>query len=1024
MNSKADYRGLLELSPDGVIVVQADCSILAVNSNLEQMFGYSAADLVGLPLEFLLPAALAAVRQVQGADSSHPASRPVPLEYWVQDASGNTLAVDVTLAGVHAGDAQQPLVCISVRDATPRKTTEQALEEALIKSDLIQSDLLHLSNTLPLAIFQWECNDAGRVNYTFMSARVQDLLGLAPERILADAAAFLAPLLAEDAQLLASHMALASEQVRQGRQQASFSLSVRAQLEGTLRWLRLSTVYGGRRVDGRMIWNGYLEDITRRKKAEEDKELATHQFKTLWEKSPDTYVFLGPRGVLSCNAPALDLFGIASAQDLVGSSLSDARFSPPSQAGGQASASLFAALLAYASALAREGAEGATPPAGVALRLVRGSIKFEWLLLRHGRTAFVAEIVVTPMQIDAHDGYLLICQDISVQRQAQIELLNAKLAAEDTARTKADFLANMSHEIRTPMNAIVGLSHLVLQTELSRTQRDFLTKIQDSGQHLLGIINDILDFSKMEAGKLSLEQRDFQLSKVLEQVANLTEDKAQGKGLELVFDIDPAVPDALHGDALRLGQILINYANNAIKFTPSGEICVAVRVLQSHGAHFTLRFEVRDTGIGLSAEQQQRLFQSFQQADTSTTRKYGGTGLGLAICKSLAELMQGSVGVDSELGRGSTFWFTAQLQKASRQHPALHAAAEAAATPASLAAALARIAGARVLLVEDNDLNQLVAGELLRAAGLEVDLAENGRVAVEHVLRAPRQWDLVLMDMQMPVLDGVSATREIRQALGGTMPVIVAMTANAMPQHRASCLQVGMQDFVTKPIDPEQLWSTLLRWIAPRHSAPAAAAAAAAVPAHSPAAPLPSGIAGLDTGQGLKRVLGKQDTYLHMLRRFVNGQRDAIATVQAALAAGDWPAAERAAHTLKGVAGNLGATQVQGDAGALEEALHHRADQATLAARVHTADASLAALVGALEQQLPAPVDVAASDTDARRLVTLVAELKALLQEDDAAALDLFGENVALLKFAYPASFTALEAALTGYDFPKALACL
>ena len=1024
MNSNADYRGLLELSPDGVIVVRADCSILAVNDNLVDMFGYSAADLSGVPLEFLLPAACDAVRKVQAEPAPAPGqgrTKNALLEFWVQNAEGGTLAVDVTLARVHAQDTPQPLVCVSVRDATLRKRTEQALEEARIKSARVQSDLLHLSNTLPLAIFQWESDNAGVAKYTFMSARVEEVLGIAAERLLADPALFSAPLVAEDAALLGEQVAGVLAQVRQGQQQASFSLAVRAQVHGAQNWLRISAVYGGRRVDGRTIWNGYLEDITRRKKTEEEKELATFQFKTLWEKSPDTYLFLGPQGVLSCNAPALDLFGIEAGVDLVGHSLTDPRFSPEVQAGGHASAALFADILAYASALAREGAEPPVAPSGVLLRPVRGSVKFEWLFLRHGVAVFVAEVVVTPMQIDCHDGYLLICQDISPQRQAQMELLSAKQAAEDTARTKADFLANMSHEIRTPMNAIVGLSHLVLQGELNRTQRDFLTKIQDSGQHLLGIINDILDFSKMEAGKLTVEQRDFALSRVLDNLTNLIGDKARSKGLELLFDIDPQVPDVLHGDALRLGQILINYANNAIKFTHSGEICIAVFPLERHANQVTLRFEVRDTGIGLSEDQMARLFQSFQQADTSTTRKYGGTGLGLAISKSLAELMHGNVGVESVLGRGSTFWCTAQLEIGHGQ-PALPSdGVDGAAESGTLAQRLARIAGARILLVEDNDLNQLVASELLSGAGLVVDIADNGRIAVERVLRQPGHWDLVMMDMQMPVLDGVAATQEIREALGHDLPVIVAMTANAMPQHREQCLQAGMQDFVTKPIDPEQLWSTLLRWIAPKQDCVDGAPDTVSPATRAEPVQLPRDIHGLDTALGLRRVLGKEATYLHMLRKFINGQRDAMALVEWALAEDDWPGAERVAHTLKGVAGNVGATQVQAHAAALEEALRVRAPPDTVQALTQTADASLTALLAALQQQLPEEEQVQASNADAGRLSELVSELKALLQADDSAALDLFGEHAALLKFAYPAQFQSLESAMEGYDFSRAL---
>jgi PAS domain S-box-containing protein len=1021
MPATADYRGLLELSPDGVIVVRTDCSVLAVNHNLVEMFGYSAADLQGVPLEFLLPPACDAVRQVLAAQAAgHPQGKHAVLELWVQDANGSTLAVDVTLAGVSSPDQQEALVCISVRDATLRKKTEQALEEARIRSDRFQNDLLHLSNTLPLAIFQWESDDAGILKYTFISARVHDVLGIPAPSILADPKQFVAPIYDDDTLLLSSQIADVRAQIQHGATEASFSLALRAQVRGALHWLRLSTVYGGRRVDGRTIWNGYLEDITRRKKTEEEKELATLQFKTLWEKSPDTYLFLGPHGVLTCNAPALDLFGLQHPDDLVGQSLTDARFSPLLQSGGQPSQALFASILRYASALARDTADAPLAPPGVALRLVRGSVKFEWLLLRNASTPFVADIVVTPMQIDAHDGYLLICQDISLQRQAQTELLNAKLAAEDTARIKADFLANMSHEIRTPMNAIVGLSHLVLQTELDRKQRDFLCKIQDSGQHLLGIINHVLDFSKMEAGKLSVELRDFELNRVFENLVNLIGEKARSKGLELLFDIDPRVPGALHGDALRLGQILINYANNAIKFTHSGEICIAVFPLHQHGKRITLRFEVRDTGIGLNQEQKERLFQSFQQADTSTTRKYGGTGLGLAISKSLAELMHGSVGVESAPGQGSTFWFTAELEAVDAADFAPTAAPAMFAAEGKLDGELARIAGARILLVEDNDLNQLVASELMHGAGLQVDIVDNGRTAVERILLSPTAWDVVLMDMQMPVLDGVAATREIRAALGVNLPVIIAMTANAMAHHRDICLQAGMQDFITKPIEPEQLWATLSRWIVPQRS-PASSSVRQPPAATDDSAVLPQNIPGLDSEQGLRRVLGKKAVYAKMLQKFIQGQGNAIALIESSLSEKDWPSAERIAHTLKGVAANLGATQVQADAGALEDALRDRSNIATVVPLAQRANQSLATLMAALQAQLPQVAQVRASDANAAQLPVLVTELKALLQRDDATAVDLFADNAALLKFAYPACFNDLESAMAGFDFPKAL---
>jgi two-component system sensor histidine kinase/response regulator len=733
---------------------------------------------------------------------------------------------------------------------------------------------------------------------------------------------------------------------------------------------------------------------------------------------------------------------------------------------------------------------------GAVLRTLKRVGAEHWITYPDGRRVLV-ETMVSPMQGEkGHPiGLLGVSRDITNRKEAEEAVRRAKESAEDATKMKSDFLANMSHEIRTPMNAIIGMSHLALKTDMTPRQRDYITKVHRSGQHLLGIINDILDFSKVEAGKLTIEHIDFEMDKVLDNVANLITEKCSAKGVELVFDISPDVPQTLIGDSLRVGQILINYANNAVKFTETGEIAISARVLQATLEDVLLRFSVRDTGQGLTEEQISRLFQSFSQADSSTTRKFGGTGLGLAISKSLAELMGGNVGVESVFGKGSEFWFTVRLgisQQPKRvlvPNPDLrgrralvvddndHArsvlrdmlegmtfdvsevssGADAVKTVATASAqgtpfdivyldwrmpgmdgmeaarqilaldlspppilvmvsaygreemikeaesmgivnmlvkplspsmlfdttmeAMGRtgpesrisrpiavdsldqflpVRGARILLAEDNDINQQIACELLQDAGFVVEVAENGLIALEMVQRA--SYELILMDMQMPVMDGLSATTAIRCIPKFNDLPIVAMTANARVEDRRACMEAGMNDFLSKPIDPDTLWSMLLKWIRRGTSAvvtssatttpgmPAAdTAPAAAKPSPAGGPDLPDGIRGLDVRLGLSRMMGKKTLYITMLRKYVAGQKNCIQTMREAIQSGDWATAQRTAHTLKGVSGTVGATEIPAHAEALEHATRAQRPVAELETMLTALDAPLTTLFNDLE---------------------------------------------------------------------------
>jgi len=390
------------------------------------------------------------------------------------------------------------------------------------------------------------------------------------------------------------------------------------------------------------------------------------------------------------------------------------------------------------------------------------------------------------------------------------ELVVARDAAEAASRAKSTFLANMSHEMRTPMNAIMGMTNLMLRHVDDAQLRDQLGKIDKASRHLLQVINDILDISKIEAERLTLERREFTLGEVVDNLGMLVAHKAEEKGLALQFDLSADLARLpLLGDPLRFGQILLNFAGNAVKFTPHGSITVRFRLLEDDPETALLRCEVTDTGIGISAADQQRLFNAFEQADGSMTRKYGGTGLGLAISRRLARLMGGDAGVASEPGRGSTFWFTARLAKA---------ATGGAVAPGPTFAArsaderlLDEHAGTHILLVEDEPVTQEVARGLLEDAGFVVDLAEDGLAAVELARR--ERYALILMDMQMPNLNGVEATRAIRaDSLNRDTPIL-AMTANAFEDDRQLCIDAGMNEHIAKPVDPDHLYETLLRWL-------------------------------------------------------------------------------------------------------------------------------------------------------------------------------------------------------------------
>ncbi len=1152
-DTEAWYRSIIESAPDGMLVCDARGTIALANPKLEAMFGYATGTLAGHPIEVLVPESIRGVHVgyrngfLENGEARNMGGMNSELKGVRKD--GSCFSVEVGLSKLPTVGGRGVNVCASVRDITERKDAERRVRESEQRLDLAMRG----GN---LGLWDWQSRTGDVVTNSIWA----EMLGYTQQEL---AQAY--PSHGECWRSLVHPDDLPTTEATMDAFQRNQTPIYRAEYRmrsksGEWHWI-LDTGYPVERdaegLPQRVV--GIHQDITERRQAELAIRNSQRQIRTLVDSIGSVITMKDRDGRYQLlNGTYEKVIGVAE-KDVMGKSAYD--FLPKDVADRIAEV------------------ENKVMDSGQAITYE------ERIPSRDGTVVRDFMTTKTPLRDENGDIYGIcgIATDITERKQIEAEVLRAKELAEEATKAKSDFLANMSHEIRTPMNAIIGMSHLALQTNLDKKQRNYIEKVHRSGENLLGIINDILDFSKIEAGKMSMETIDFRLEDVMDNLANLVGMKAEDKGLELLFNASPDVPTALRGDPLRLGQILINLGNNAVKFTEAGEIVVGIEKVSENGEGVELHFWVKDSGIGMTPEQCAKMFQSFSQADASTTRKYGGTGLGLAISKNLVEAMGGRIWVESEAGKGSSFHFhvklgvqtdpqarrmfkadellgvrvlvvddnasareilstmarsfglevdvawdgaqalqmVAQADKktlpydlvlmdwkmpvmdgvetvrqlqhehlsqvptvimvtaygrdeamgnAQQRGVMLHTVLTKPVTASTLleaigetlgmglvvetrssekagthSEAMAKLAGARVLLVEDNEMNQELALELLANAGVEVVLANHGQEALD-ILAKDSQFDGVLMDCQMPVMDGYAATRAIRQNPQFKDLPILAMTANAMTGDREKVLEAGMWDHIAKPLNVGEMFATIAKWIKPKSGETKNTPESIATQAIDTGATGQNGLKvsgaaaladftdlpGIDSVAGLATTMDNPKLYARLLIKFRDSQADFAALFAAACNDEDATAAARAAHTLKGTAGNIGAKDVQVAAADLEHALIANAAPADIEPLLARTLLQLEPVIAGLRALDATPVAPATAAAPPAAAVVDTSELRAarqrlerLLLSSDADAADAV-DALAELAQGTPLATTLqrVAKAVAEFDFDAALAAL